>query len=130
MMNRRTHRRWHPCRDAEPFDPCPVVSLRSTTGYTLGCLRHPPSVPRAISEALSHTGGTHARHDSGLHPTAPMVFYRPCWIASSKFPSRGTPPNCPSRYSFENFASLRTPLNSSRQYSRDAPLRSFSTNQT
>ena len=32
---------WHPCRDARGFsNPHPVVSLRSTTGYTLGCLRH------------------------------------------------------------------------------------------
>jgi hypothetical protein len=49
----RRHRRglvcWHPCRDASnSINAQPVVSLRSTTGYTLGCLRHPPYVPHAI----------------------------------------------------------------------------------
>jgi len=58
---------WHPCRDAGRHFRCePVVSLRSTTGYVLGCLRHPDGLHRAACDGEiraweSATGGCRFR---------------------------------------------------------------------
>ena len=42
-------RRQHPCRDATGlFGASPGVSLRSTPGYGLGCLRHPSAARGAV----------------------------------------------------------------------------------
>ena len=59
-------------------DPVPVVSLRSTTGYHLGCLRHPPprvtTHPRATG-MVPRTPGmvpSRARHDLDASPPPPQ----------------------------------------------------------